>query len=38
MLTFPREIASCIPLQTKDAIELARILNKLKKNLSANSE
>ena len=38
MLTFPREIASCIPLQTKDAIELARILNELMKNLSTNGE
>ena len=37
-VNIPREIASCIPLQTKDAIELARILNELKKNLSTNSE
>ena len=37
-VNIPREIASCIPLQAKDANELARILNGLKKNLSANSE
>ena len=37
-VNIPREIASCIPLQTKDAIERARILNELKKNLSTNSE
>ena len=37
-VNIPREIASCIPLQAKDAIELARILNELKKNLSTNSE
>ena len=37
-VNIPREIASCIPLRTKDAIELARILNELKKNLSTNSE
>ena len=37
-VNIPREIASCIPLQAKDAIELARILNELKKNLSVNSE
>jgi len=37
-VNIPREIASCIPLQAKDTIELARILNELKNNLSANSE
>ena len=37
-VNIPREIVSCIPLQAKDANELARILNELMNNLSAHSE